>query len=513
MEFTYMKTPLYKFTFKNKRIREWVESQVLGYTLNLFAGETKLNCVEVRNDMREEMPADYHMDAFEFVKWWKDTNPNSLFDSVVLDPPYCYDTKTEILTENGWKLFKQLDKNEKVATLNPETHCLEYQKPISYFSDMYDGEMVKIKSGSVNLVVTPNHKLYVKKLWFTNKFKLIEADKVNFGFESKSNCNWVGIDEPFFTLPSVKFERHNRYNEIEASEKKIPMKDWLRFLGIYLAEGCCDNYRNEYRIRIAQIKEHNRPIIEKWIKDIGFHYLTEKNGFAIYNKQLWTYLRQLGKTKEKFIPKKTKNLSPMYLNCLFEGLMLGDGHRSKKKVWNKKYKKYYTDNHCSYCSYSKQLINDMSEIILKLGMVSTFYKVNNEGYVLNITNYRLTPMIRKNKLDEYITHVPYKGYIYCVEVPNHIIYVRRNGKSVWCGNSYRKSMTRYEGAVSSDFNRVKNFLPKIMAYRGNVITFGYHSNVMGKVRGFTQEHLLVMSHGGAIHDTIAVNERRLAIHE
>ena len=25
--------------------------------------------------------------------------------------------------------------------------------------------------------------------------------------------------------------------------------------------------------------------------------------------------------------------------------------------------------------------------------------------------------------------------VYCVTVPNHIIYVRRNGKAVWCGNS------------------------------------------------------------------------------
>src|SRR3990167_10099890 len=24
--------------------------------------------------------------------------------------------------------------------------------------------------------------------------------------------------------------------------------------------------------------------------------------------------------------------------------------------------------------------------------------------------------------------------VYCLEVPNHIIYVRRNGKPIWCGN-------------------------------------------------------------------------------
>jgi len=39
--------------------------------------------------------------------------------------------------------------------------------------------------------------------------------------------------------------------------------------------------------------------------------------------------------------------------------------------------------------------------------------------------------------------------------------------------------------------------------------FGCHSISMGKKRGFKQEHLLVMSHGGAIHDTIVIVERKI----
>jgi 23S rRNA G2069 N7-methylase RlmK/C1962 C5-methylase RlmI len=86
MKFTYMKTPLRRYTFENRRIREWVEQHVEGDVLNLFAGKTFLNCREVRNDLREEMPAHYHMDALELVKGW-DGKP---FDTVILDPPYAY---------------------------------------------------------------------------------------------------------------------------------------------------------------------------------------------------------------------------------------------------------------------------------------------------------------------------------------------------------------------------------------------------------------------------------------
>ena len=74
--------------------------------------------------------------------------------------------------------------------------------------------------------------------------------------------------------------------------------------------------------------------------------------------------------------------------------------------------------------------------------------------------------------------------------------------------AYRKSMEMYEGAVSSPFNQIKNQLYRIIHKNGIVITFGYHSNVMGKSRNYRQEHILLMSHGGAIHDTIAVIERK-----
>ena len=73
--------------------------------------------------------------------------------------------------------------------------------------------------------------------------------------------------------------------------------------------------------------------------------------------------------------------------------------------------------------------------------------------------------------------------------------------------AYRKSMEMYHGNKASRFNKVKDLIPKILNKGGIVITFGYHSVSMGKSRGFKQVKILLMSHGGAIHDTIAIIER------
>lgn len=77
--------------------------------------------------------------------------------------------------------------------------------------------------------------------------------------------------------------------------------------------------------------------------------------------------------------------------------------------------------------------------------------------------------------------------------------------------AYRKSMELYKGIVCSPFRRLKDAATTVLEPGGIVITFGYHSVVMGKNRKFEPERIALFSHGGAIHDTIASVERYLPI--
>jgi hypothetical protein len=75
--------------------------------------------------------------------------------------------------------------------------------------------------------------------------------------------------------------------------------------------------------------------------------------------------------------------------------------------------------------------------------------------------------------------------------------------------AYRKSMELYKGNVCSPFRQLKDALTSCLVPGGLVITFGYHSVVMGRNRNFQLEQLALFSHGGAIHDTIATVERQV----
>jgi hypothetical protein len=104
VKFDYIKCPLHRYTFKIKNIREWTENNCEGRTLNLFAGRTKLNIDEVRNDLDTEALADYRMDAVEFLRTWK----GEKFDTVLLDPPYAFRKSMEMYKGIKCSPFKQM---------------------------------------------------------------------------------------------------------------------------------------------------------------------------------------------------------------------------------------------------------------------------------------------------------------------------------------------------------------------------------------------------------------------
>ncbi len=110
-----MQTTLNRYTFKNKRIKKWVEDHCEGLTLNLFAGKTKLKLSEVRVDSNAEMPADYHVDALLFLRTY---DYKTRFSTVLLDPPYAYRKSMEMYKGHIASPFKQL-KDEIPKVLAP----------------------------------------------------------------------------------------------------------------------------------------------------------------------------------------------------------------------------------------------------------------------------------------------------------------------------------------------------------------------------------------------------------
>lgn len=106
--------PLHRFTFSVRPVRQWVETHCEGSVLNLFAGRTRLNVEEIRNDLDAEADADFHLDALAFLENWK----GGPFDTILLDPPYAYRKSMELYKGIVCSPFRAL-KDALVQHLKP----------------------------------------------------------------------------------------------------------------------------------------------------------------------------------------------------------------------------------------------------------------------------------------------------------------------------------------------------------------------------------------------------------
>lgn len=360
------------------------------------------------------------------------------FEFVIVRPHNCYDDKTEVLTDNGFKLFKDLNKDDLIATLNQEVGNLEYHGAYAWQKISYKGDLYNFKSKSHDLMVTPDHKLLIKKTprgkWIFETASEIEKSKTSYSSRLKCFSGWDGEIRATHTIPELKdvLGRSMKNGHQNGWEKKIPMRLWCQFLGWYISEGCRFKTKMNYVISISQYKlvnKENRQEIIKLIKQMGFiPYIVGDKEVRIFSKQLYKELDRLniGKSFGKNIPKEFKNLDTYFLQHLFDSLMKGDGDKDGGR---------YTTN-------SKQLADDFCELCLKLGK-STTVSMDVNCWRISITNKR-TPQLGDNYTKKiHLKRVPYNGFVYDVTVPNHIIYVRRNGKSCWSSNCYgpRQNMT------------------------------------------------------------------------
>jgi DNA polymerase I-like protein with 3'-5' exonuclease and polymerase domains/intein/homing endonuclease len=74
----------------------------------------------------------------------------------------CFDDKTEILTDSGWKLFKDLDRTESVKAFNKEDESFRWEKPTAYVCRAFSGDLVSIQGAAVDLVMTKEHNCLIQ---------------------------------------------------------------------------------------------------------------------------------------------------------------------------------------------------------------------------------------------------------------------------------------------------------------------------------------------------------------
>ena len=361
---------------------------------------------------------------------------------IELKDEFCYDEQTEILTDEGWKFFKDLDKTELVATVN-EKEELVYQKPSKYQKIEYTGEMYSIKSKHVDLLVTPEHNLYCKpanatgKAIFKNAGRIFsEGKRVIFthgvtNYPTTKPKKFLKIIIPPISNPTPIDIRYG-YDK----PMVIDYHDWIMFMGWWISEG---HVSRNTTIGITQkvntfYKKEIFELLSRML--VKFKYYGSSGSYLFGHKPLCNYLKRFGKSGDKFIPYEIKTLPKKDLQLFFETLMKGDSYIRKT---NPKHPNWKNSGY-TYYSKSKRLADDVQEISIKLGYrASVSYitrtETGNSYYAVYINNRIRHSNILKENIE--IVDIKEPIYVYDVTVPKyHTIIVRRNGKSCINSNCY-----------------------------------------------------------------------------
>jgi hypothetical protein len=350
----------------------------------------------------------------------------------------CHDDKTEVLTNVGWILFKFLRGNELLASVDPISHSLIFEKPRRLISYEYLGQMICADNQSLNFCVTPDHKMLVRK-WnesireLDKKYSFVDAKDLGWysGLINRIKFEGFGGSEAYI-IPGVKHKQ-----KPQRLSKSVSMSVWLKFLGYYLADGTLCPGKNQYKVQLAASTERKKIFVRELLKMLEIKFCELPDRITFENKQIFTELVHYGllgiHAPFKFVPPFVFIQKAELINDFLYGHAQGDGHTN---TWG--LKSHYTS--------SIKLANDLQTLIFLSGNEARIFvraartSLLKDGRIIvgKFPEYRVSVCEKKNlsiERAENIFTIQYNGKVYCAEMTTyHTLVTRRNNKILISGN-------------------------------------------------------------------------------
>lgn len=392
----------------------------------------------------------------------------------------CYDETTEVLTEHGWKKFAELSQDVRVATIELESGEFQWQMPTEYQKYYYAGDMIRLVVGDrsqaanshrrVDLLITPGHRQVVKE-------RLKGQTEMTEGWTIEEAWRVAASTGRQYFMTAARTWKGHRKKPVWV---KGCLRDFAEFVGWWLAEGWLGERKPDgepRNVQLCQELARNRKKCERIqgvLERLGFRFVRgeystvkKETGrltrFALWTitepklvAWLWQHVGSLAHRKR--LSHHIRNWDKEILAALLQGYLLGDGNRrnvpavcGSNKITHE-YRSELTDTHNQFTTTSRQLVDDLTEIGVKLGITLRPGEVSREIPENHHQQYRTGIVGRwftqtEGDIGKSVEH--YEGYVYCCTVPNGTLVVRRNGVVSVSGNSSPKLGTLQRRLLSS----------------------------------------------------------------
>ncbi len=330
---------------------------------------------------------------------------------------HCYDEQTEVLTDHGFRPWREVRDTMRLGIWDDAAGSLTYERPRYVTAHHYDGPMYKVAHGGVDLMVTPDHKMWVaKKRW----------DKAT----KRQPYGSYGL-VPASELGDASCVRYNKLAPFKAAKwdgagfpKHADTSALLEFLGFFVGDGSASGSRVngvEFHLR----KECEIGFLGSVVRRMGWKMkATESYGgrqrFVVYGDGIGRLFRQqFYAGKEKNLPDWMLMLGREDAAAVLRGLRASDG-TTKRGAWELS-TRYDT------------LADQVQRLALHAGEAAHINKRNNGMNGVMMLSRMQQPVV--NQGSRQTSMVPYRGMVYCANTRTGVLVVRRNGKIVLSGNT------------------------------------------------------------------------------
>jgi hypothetical protein len=352
---------------------------------------------------------------------------------------YCHTEDTEVLTDHGWITWPEYDWETPIATVNPTTHAMEFQRPFERHVYEYDGPMIYSTNRRIDFGVTPDHQMYVRK--WDERCRTLSH---HYSFVRAADMGWyLGL------LHAPSGQVGTELVELEVpGDRRYDGDDFLALLGLIVsdgyaggAEGSRPGKGTRSWVSFASFREESRAVVAALAARTGFHESPSRRGVWVrYDAGALAHWLRENAYERGRTGARAKRI-PLLVKCA-----------SKRQIQH--FLTWFDDRNragTQFYSTSKGLIDDLQDLHLRIGKRSSISQRpaktvaftgnargeirSGEGYVLTVGEVDRLCIERK----KHIETDRYKGLVYCAAVPNHTLITRRNGSVLISSNCWAHS--------------------------------------------------------------------------
>ena len=333
----------------------------------------------------------------------------------------CFDDETELMTNNGWKLCKNLTTDDVVAQYDLKSGTISFVSPLKVVHYPYKGVMHHYKDKTTDICVTPNHDLILKH--------------PSTGVVSKKK-SMLGKWGRNYLYPSAG----------NGCGESVAPTNIVRLLIVLAADGCvignCPSAEGKewFTVTVSLSKDRKISRLREILDGVGIDYSsrTKKNGEGYDDSTLFSF--NLNGYVDHDVLRSIKSLSFIDISSLdsahargvLDEILFWDGSRSEKLS--------------TFYSSEKSAIDVVQAVSVVAGISATAGVGRKAGDVCTLPGGK-THVLTKDSLIITFSErrvwrtypnrkeVDYDGSIHCVSVPTQNIVSRRNGKVAVTGNT------------------------------------------------------------------------------